>query len=123
VAFKDRLQTAKYPLVIAALLLGFTLVYWLLGLPTSDELAKIVGNLLAQYGYTIVFVAALIETIPFFDVYFPGSTIVVLAVTLSQQGKLNVFIVLAIAGLTFIFGYLCDYVLGRYGIHRIFIKY
>ncbi len=120
---KARLQTAKYPITISVVLLGFTLVYWLLGLPTSDELAKIVANLLEQYGYTIVFAAALVETIPFFDVYFPGSTIVVLAVTLSQQGRLNVFVVLAIAGLTFIFGYLCDYALGRYGVHRMFVKY
>jgi membrane protein DedA with SNARE-associated domain len=115
IRFKDVLRAGMFPLIVFGLLLAFIGVYRLLNLPDSDELVRISEIYLARYGYYIVLAAAFVEAIPPVNFYFPGSAVVVLSVAFARQGTLNVFGVLGVAAGAFLFAYVLDYGVGKYG--------
>lgn len=118
---KTAIRLASFPLTLLILLLGFMLVYRLLGLPPSDELVDLARSYMGKYGYLVVFIGAFLEATPVVNFYLPGSTVVILAVAFSREGTLNVFIVIAVATVAFLLAYILDYIVGLYGWHTLMI--
>jgi membrane protein DedA with SNARE-associated domain len=77
---------------------------------------------MTRYGYAVVFVGAFLEATPVVNFYLPGSTIIILAVALSREGYMNVFVVLAIATTAFLLSYILDYAMGRYGWYTLMLR-
>lgn len=103
-------------------LIAILAIIWkLLDLPTDTEMAQIVSDWIAQYGLLIVFVGSLLETILFVGFYFPGSVIIFLGVALSPD-PFNAFLAVLAVSAGMLAGYTINYLLGKYGWYRIFLK-
>lgn len=119
---RDIVKLAALPLLILLSLVIFIIVYRLLGLPPSMALVDIARKSLDEYGYPIAFAAAFIETIPPVNLYFPGSVVIVVAVSHSRTGALNPFLVLGLIEAAFIICYSLNYLVGRFGLHWFLVR-
>lgn len=104
-----------------SLIAVLAIIWKLLDLPSEDETIQIVSDWLAEYGLLIVFIGSLLETLLFIGFYFPGSVIIFLGVALSPDPVRAFLAVLAVsAGM--LAGYSLNYLLGKYGWYKIFLK-
>lgn len=99
------------------------LIIFLLGplRPESPQSSIVltVESYYAQYGYWIIFGAAVLEGLFVFSWYFPGSAIVLLGAVFSAEGTL-IFPFAILCGVGgFLISYTLDYYLGYYGWHRL----
>ncbi len=78
-----------------------------------DRLINLPVAFLNHWGYWIVFLAAMLEAIPFVGAIVPGHTIIVAGGLLAQQGILALSDVLILAALGAIVGDLGGYLIGR----------
>lgn len=76
--------------------------------------AGILIQLLAQYGYAIVFLAALAEAFPFLSILVPGQAIVIAAGAFAALGHLSIVWVILLAIPAGIIGDWAGYTLGRH---------
>lgn len=91
-------------------------------LPPRENLVHVARDYFASYGYYFAFASAFIEGLLFVNWYFPGSFIVFLSVIIAREGELNVFLVVMVVILGFFLAYLVDYLAGKYGWYRLFLK-
>jgi membrane protein DedA with SNARE-associated domain len=112
---KEIFRLSAVPFLLLLSLVVFIALYKFFNLPSSNELIKISEMYFMRYGYLIVFIAAFIETIPPINFYLPGSAVVVLSVAFTRDSTLNVFCVLAVAMSAFLFAYILDYLIGKWG--------
>jgi membrane protein DedA with SNARE-associated domain len=104
-----------------AIIAVLAIVWKLLDLPSDAELVSIVREWLEKYGLLIIFFGSFIEAILFVGFYFPGSVIIFLGVGLAPDPLSALLAVLAVsAGM--LCGYTINYILGKYGWYRIFLK-
>jgi membrane-associated protein len=104
-----------------AIIAVLAIVWKLLDLPSDAELVSIVREWLEKYGLLIILFGSLIETILFVGFYFPGSVIIFLGVGLAPDPLSALLAVLAVsAGM--LCGYTVNYILGKYGWYKIFLK-
>lgn len=94
----------------------------LLDLPSEDELILITKNFYLNYGYLVVFIAAIIEGALFINWYLPGSVVIVLGVVFAKDASLNVILVIAFITLGFLLTAVMNYFLGSFGWYRLFMK-
>ncbi|MDC1205583.1 hypothetical protein N8083_01920 [Candidatus Pacebacteria bacterium] len=104
-----------------ALMAFLTLTWRLLDLPPESEMRLIVAEWIMTYGLLIVFFGSLLETLLFVGFYFPGSLIIFLSVALSENPKVA-FVTVLFVSLGMFFGYTSNYLLGKYGWYRLFLK-
>lgn len=76
------------------------------------SLLQIISQL-GHWGYWIIFLSALLETIPLVGVFLPGYTIVIAGGFFANLGLLNLFLVMAAASVGAIAGDLAGYEIGR----------
>lgn len=113
----------RIPLLFLVLLLVYQLTSRYLGLPSNAEIVDRARDFYADYGYAVAFIAALLEGLLIIGWYAPGSVVVVLGAAFAAEGVLDVrvFTGAAIAG--FVVAYFIDYLIGRWGVHRLLIKF
>lgn len=100
---------------------ALALMWKLLDLPSDEVMIMLVKEWLIEYGLLIVFIGSLIETVLFVGFYFPGSLIIFLSVALSPDPRHAALSILTVsAGM--LCGYSINYVLGKYGWYRLFLK-
>lgn len=119
---KKLYKALAFPLFLLLILISFVAVYRIFNLPTNEELIKIVKIYFERYGYPVLFVSAFIEAIPVINIYYPGSSIILLAAAFSRQGTLNIFLVVLLTSLAFQIAYIINYFIGKHGWYRLFIK-
>ena len=84
-------------------------------LPTSDELLTFFSVYYAKFGYEILFVAALLESLVILNLFAPGQVTLALGIVFARTGETQLpFVMVAVAG-GIIVGYLIDYLIGYYG--------
>jgi membrane protein DedA with SNARE-associated domain len=88
-----------------------------------EDLLVLVKEFYAKWGLLFIFVASMIEGALFINWYFPGSTIVLIGALLARAGLMPFWSLGVVAYLGFLFAFLFDYVLGRYGFHKILIRW
>lgn len=71
-------------------------------------------DLLARYGYLIVFGAALAEAVPLLGFLVPGQAVVILSGAVSATGKLDPFVLIGLVALAGVVGDAGTYYLGRH---------
>ena len=99
------------------LLLAYaTFLFFIRGiLPTSEELVNLFSKYYATYGYEILFVAALLESLVLINLFAPGQVALALGIVFARTGETELpFVILAvISGI--IIGFTIDYLVGYYG--------
>jgi membrane protein DedA with SNARE-associated domain len=95
----------------------------LLNLRSTVTLLDAIRIALDRFGYTIAFCAAFIEAIPAVNLYFPGSVVIVVAVSYSRSGSLDPFIVIVLITLAFVICYSLNFYLGRLGLHGVLVRF
>lgn len=113
-------------LAMPLILLGTLCIFFVIAavfFPTPDALLEGLKYYFALYGYPVLIFSAMIESIPLINIYFPGSSIILLAAAFCRQGSLNIFAVILLTAASFCLTYVLNYWLGRYGFHKLFVKF
>lgn len=100
-----------------------SLVWQVFDLPNEQELTTLVEQYFLEYGLIIVFAGALIEAFMMLGWYVPGGTVVFLGVIFAAEDPPRALLTIAVAALGVFIGYTLNYFLGRYGFHRLFIRF
>lgn len=109
-------------LILFLFVVAIVATYQFLNLTSSATFLDAIRIALDRHGYTIAFCAAFIEAIPPVNLYFPGSVVIVVAVSHSRSGALNPFIVIAVITLAFVICYSLNFCIGRLGLHGVLVR-
>jgi membrane protein DedA with SNARE-associated domain len=84
-------------------------------LPTSEELLTLFSKYYATYGYEILFVAALLESLVLINLFAPGQVALALGIVFSRTGETQLPLVILAVSCGVIVGFIIDYLVGYYG--------
>ena len=113
-------------LLLPVLLLAFYLGFFFLAkgtLPTGDELVNLFRQVYKDYGYLIIFFAALLESLVLLNFLVPGSLALAMGAVFAKTGGLDLTSVVLIAATGSILGYIIDYLLGFAGLDRLLKRF
>jgi membrane protein DedA with SNARE-associated domain len=118
----SKTEYAKFAAIAAGAAVVFFLmsqIYGFFDLPAKEEIIAWAQAYYERYGYSVVFVGALVEGMLLINWYLPGSIVIVLGVVFAGQdpAKASFMVLLIILG--FYISALVNYVLGRYGWYRV----
>lgn len=119
---KKIVRVLAIPLILLSTLVIF-LVIASIFFPTPDALLEVLKRYFELYGYPVLIISAIIESIPLINLYFPGSSIILLAAAFSRQGSLNIYAVVLLTAASFCLTYALNYWIGHAGWHKLFIKF
>src|SRR3989338_10846595 len=95
-------------LSIPAVLLVFTLTYWVLwnvfNLPKGQELVPIITKFFNHYGLFVVLICAILEGALLIGNYFPGGVVIFLSVVVAGRDIPKVIMTVAVVALGFFMG-------------------
>jgi membrane protein DedA with SNARE-associated domain len=91
-------------------------------IPTGEELVALFREVYREYGYLIIFCAALLESLVLINFLIPGSLALALGAVFAKSGELDLTTVVLIASCGAIIGYITDYLLGYAGLDRLLKK-
>ena len=120
---KEALKLLSIPLTLMVIYLSMVLLWKLFAFPGPEELVNIVTNYFNRYGLWIVFISALIEGFLLLGQYFPGGFIIFLGVLSAGGNAIRASTVVLIVSIAFFISYYGNYLLGRYGWYKLFIKF
>lgn len=115
-------KIAGIPIIFLVVFILFVFVWRLLNLPSDDELFKMIRSSFSEYGYTIMFVSAIVEGFIFAGLYYPGSFVIFLGVILAENIFQFGFMVLVVASGLMI-SYTINFMLGKYGWHKLLVAF
>lgn len=84
-------------------------------LPTSEELLTLFSKYYATYGYEILFVAALLESLVLINLFAPGQVALALGIVFSRTGETELPYVILAVTCGVLIGFSIDYLVGYYG--------
>lgn len=84
-------------------------------LPTSEELLTLFSKYYATYGYEILFVAALLESLVLINLFAPGQVALALGIVFSRTGETELPYVMIAVICGVMIGFTIDYLVGYYG--------
>ncbi|MDO8429557.1 MAG: DedA family protein [Candidatus Daviesbacteria bacterium] len=91
-------------------------------LPPPEELLKTFARFYEQYGYEIIFVSALLESLILINLLVPGTVALGMGAVFASTGQVELTLVILTAFAGAILGYAIDYLLGYLGIGEILDK-
>ncbi len=115
-------RAAKLPVLGLGVLFVLYLVWLLLDLPPQEQMIEIIKGYLATYGYATVLLGSFLEALLLIGWYFPGSLVIFLSVILSPTAASAALAVVCVT-IGLYAGYTVNFFLGKYGWHRLLIKF
>jgi membrane-associated protein len=88
-----------------------------------ENLIDLLRGLYDEYGYLIVFLGALGENTALLGLVLPGGTLALLGAFYARQGTLNLAWVIFFAWIGTVLGYHVDYLLGRFALGKIMLRW
>ena len=88
-----------------------------------EHLLDLLRDLYDQYGYLIVFLGAFGENTALLGLALPGGTLALLGAFYARQGTLNLAWVIFFAWMGTVLGYHVDYLLGRFALGKIMLRW
>ncbi|HKT37904.1 MAG TPA: DedA family protein, partial [Ktedonobacterales bacterium] len=88
-----------------------------------EHLLDLLRDLYDQYGYLIVFLGAFGENTALLGLALPGGTLALLGAFYARQGTLNLVWVIFFAWMGTVLGYHVDYLLGRFALGKIMLRW
>lgn len=92
-------------------------------LPTSEELLNLFSLYYARFGYEILFVAALLESLVLINIFAPGQVALALGIVFARTGETHLPLVMLAVAAGVVVGYTIDYLVGYYGFGDILNKF
>lgn len=120
---KKTRQKLAFPLMLLIMLCTLIAVFKIFHIPSNEELISVIKGYYERYGYPVLFISAYIETIPVVYLYYPGSSVILLAAAFSRQGTLNIVGVILTTASALLIGYIANYFIGKHGWFKIFVKF
>ncbi len=121
--FRKILRAVIIPLSFLVIYLTLVALWGIFDLPPQDKLIEIIKEFFNRYGLAVVFTGAIIEGFLLLGQYFPGGFIIFLAVISAGQNIPRVAGVVLTVSLAFFISYYLNYLVGKYGWYRIFLKF
>lgn len=119
---KDDASTRSQKLIISVVV-GIGLLVLMRLVATPEEIVSNLTNWYEQYGYWVIFISALVEGIFVVNLYFPGSTAILLGGALSSQNELSAILLVLLIILGFFIAYTFNYFLGKFGLYRLLLRF
>jgi membrane protein DedA with SNARE-associated domain len=116
------IKILSFPLIFSVLYLTLKIGWYLFELPSPEVLTDQLGSLFEQYGAITIFLGALVEGILLIGGYFPGVFVIFIGVIVAESATQAVFYVL-VGTCGLLVGHTINYVLGRYGWYKLFVKF
>jgi membrane protein DedA with SNARE-associated domain len=88
-----------------------------------EHLTNLLRDLYDQFGYLIVFLGALGENTALLGLALPGGTLALLGAFYARQGTLNLAWVIFFAWMGTVLGYHADYLLGRFALGKLMLRW
>lgn len=120
---KEILKLLVIPLSLFAISLSMLVAWKIIGLPEGQELADIVTRFFQKGGLWIIFVSAIFEGFLIVGQYYPGAIVIFLGVIAAGGDPLETVKVVSVVSLSFFIAYTLNYLVGRYGWYRLFLKF
>ncbi len=120
---KNVIKILSAPLALLAAYLFVLLLWRALGLPKEDVLIETTKNWFDHFGLWVVFVSAILEGTLILGQYYPGGLVIFLGVIAAGHDIPKIIQVVAVVSLAFLIGYSIDYLIGRYGWYKLFLKF
>lgn len=117
------LQKIKLPLIITSVFLIFILLWKILNLPSDEVLIQLAKDYFIKYGFSTVFLASLIEGMLMVGFYIPGGVVIFTGVILSAGNPNQAILSVSASIVGFILAYSFNYLLGKYGWYKVFVKF
>ncbi len=119
---KYYLKLLSLPLSLLATFLSLFIAWRLFDLPSTEILTEHINTWFDSYGLIIIFISACIEGMLLFGGYFPGVFIIFVSVA-SANSLSDALIRICIGTLGLMCAHLANYILGKYGWHKLLIKF
>jgi len=120
---KRYLKLLYIPLSIFVAYLSVILLWNLFGFPTGESLVILIKEYFAKYGLATIFIGSLIEGFFLLGQYFPGGFIIFLGVISAGKDIARATEVVLVVMLSFFIAYFLNYLMGRYGFYKLFLKF
>src|SRR3989338_552338 len=115
------LSPGFFPFSLCIFLGVFILFYRIFNLPSPSELTQQIVKWYEIYGFIVVFISAIAESLFMLSIYLPGSLAIVLAVYSLGYSSQNLFIIGTIVVAGFTISNIVNYLLGKYGYYRLLL--
>ncbi|HEX6122331.1 MAG TPA: DedA family protein [Ktedonobacterales bacterium] len=92
-------------------------------MPDIHQWIEVLGQFYGQYGYPLVFLGTLAENTALLGLLLPGNSLALLGAFYARQGTLGLGWVILLAWLGTVLGYHVDYVLGRFVLERVALRW
>lgn len=111
-------------LIPAVILIVYLIIFFTIrgSLPTATELINDFGSIYARFGYYIIFVSALLESLVVISFFTPGLLAMSMGALFARTGQTQLPLVIITACLGLILGYLIDFLLGQFGFSKLIQK-
>lgn len=120
----DQERSRRFILLSFILVLGGLFYLRYSGVIASpEEIVSYLDDWYSRYGYWVIFISALIEGIFVVNLYFPGSTAILLGVALATQNELSGIILVMLTIIGFFLSYCANYFLGKYGLFQLLLRF
>jgi membrane protein DedA with SNARE-associated domain len=120
---KEILKIISIPLALLAVSLMVHGLWVLFKLPQGDALTAAVQDFFKRYGLWLLFMSAILEGMLILGQYYPGGIMIFLGVVSAGHNILRVILVVSVVSLAFFIGYTIDYLMGKYGWYKLFLKF
>jgi membrane protein DedA with SNARE-associated domain len=121
--FNSVLKALSIPLTLLVIYITYTILWRAFGLPSVQELTQLIKHSFDTYGLWIVLGASFIEGLLLLGQYFPGGFVIFLGVISARGDVPRAIEVVLIVDLAFFIAYIVNYVAGKYGWYKLFVKF
>lgn len=109
------------PIILISIYTGF--LFFLRGaIPSSAEIISHFAALYERFGYEIIFLGALLESLIVINFFVPGALTVALGAIFARSGQLDLAIAVLVASSAAMIGFIIDFILGYFGFGEIIKK-
>ena len=104
----------KTQIILITLLTGIFLASHLALIPSPRDLTVLLSNYLSYYGLPLIAVVSFLENIVIFNVYFPGSVVVLTAMSLTAGDPARAVLTYLVVVLPIFVAHHINFLIGRY---------
>lgn len=119
---KEIVKLLTIPLVLLGIYVSMVFLWKIFSFPSPEELVEVTASYFEKYGLWIVFISALIEGFLLLGQYFPGSFIIFLGVISAGNNVVRAAQTVGVVSIAFFIAYSLNYLIGRYGWYKLFVK-
>lgn len=119
---KKLIRSLTLPVMFLVVFLVVNLVWKFFHLPETEHLIAIVEYYFEKFGIIVLFISAFIEGALILGFYYPGAIVIFLSVIVAGQDIGAIIQVVTLVIIAFVLGLSLDYLVGKYGWYRLFLK-